>query len=287
MFTSTAQKIAFAVIIILIIAIPSGSFLLAQRLNFKTKAAFTPIPTPVTRAKEVPKDGIDTLKDSTTAKPGGSSEPQIQISYGPTLKFTLNIEGRPKTNQSAKAFLGIAAGNPQNAPTYLLSFSVDVPSSGQFSNVSLTGLTIGNTYTAYLKTPSQIATASAFIVKPLVTDLGTLNLVSGDLNEDNIISNADYNIASASAFLKPSHAKWNPLADLNMDNVINNFDLGIILKNIGKTGGSGVWYSTPKVASASASITTPTSIGSPTLPETNQIMRIENESGTWVFIPKE
>ena len=48
--------------------------------------------------------------------------------------------------------------------------------------------------------------------------------------------------------------KNNDNADFNRDGIINLFDLSIIIKNMAKTGDSGVWVSTPATSSGTPNL---------------------------------
>lgn len=130
--------------------------------------------------------------------------------------------------------------------------------------MSLAGLLSSRNYYAVLKGEAQIATSSAFTLSPTVTRLkngAPLNLLSGDLNDDNAVTAADFNLAKAS-FGRSG------LADLNKDGVINLLDLSLISKNLGKIGATGVWISPqPKSATPSGTVNPG---GSP---------------GYWIFVP--
>ncbi|MBI2595376.1 hypothetical protein HYW46_01415 [Candidatus Daviesbacteria bacterium] len=288
MFSSVGQKIVVGIILLLIVLIPTGSLLLAQRFKTQDNPNPTPLPKIQPSPKEVPKTTpLDDLKKSlegspskATPEPSSSSTPQVF--FGPTLNFKISIEGRPKNSQAAKTFLGIAAGMPTTNPQYLLSFTVDIPATGGYSGLSLAGLTQGSTYTAYLKGPAQLASASAFLVKPTVSDLGTLNLITGDLNEDNVINSADFAVAKNAYGTNPLSAKWNSNVDFNLDKIINGFDLGIIIKNLGKTGNSGVWGSI--VATGSASLQP--SIGSPDESSATPKPPPGSKGGYWMWVPQ-
>lgn len=198
--------------------------------------------------------------------------PSPQVSFGPNLSLTVSLEGRPSQNQSAKVFVGIAAGTPMPKPAYLLSFTVDIGPSGEYDGLSLAGLTVGSNYTAYIKGPAQIATASAFTLGPSINNLNNhqaLILTSGDLNDDNTINSADYTIAKASFGTTSSSANWNSLADFNLDGIINNLDLGIINKNMGKSGLSGTWYSPPPSTTSAVLKSSP----------------LGGSSGHWLWVP--
>lgn len=195
------------------------------------------------------------------------------------MSFKVSIEGRPAANQAAKVFVGIAEGTLTSNPKFLLNFNVDVPASGEYSGLSLAGLTTGSTYTALIKGPAQLASTISFTMSPTVTNLNggeAVKLTSGDLNDDNVVNTADYSIAQKAAGTAPGSLNWNENADLNKDGLINAFDLGIISKNMGKTGLSGAWTSPlPKVATPSASLNSPP-VGGPQ----------EEDNGYWIWIPK-
>lgn len=295
MFKSKAEKILLFLIIFLVIAIPIVSYVISIRFKADTEGStqgessravsFSPGPvevpptSPLTELK-------NNLEAQSSPKPNTSTTPNVQVNLGPTLSFKANLEGRPSDNQAGKVFVGIASGQPTGAPQYLLSFLVDVPANGMFSNLSLAGLSIGSTYTAYLKGPSQIATSSAFILKPTATDLGQVTMLSGDLNDDNVINNADAGIIRPILGARPNSTNWNPKADINADNVINNFDLGFITKNTGKVGASGAWTVQPQVSTPSAEMihSAPSEhsgqfIGGPESPG-------DKSGGYWMWVPK-
>lgn len=264
------KKIFIVIFIGLLVSIPSLAFLIKQRTSFESDAAgvktYSSAVTDesTSSAQEVPKDSpFDTLLGNQGQKPSptpASSDDEdlglsSELTFGPTLNFKLSIEGRPTNNQAAKIFAGLASGDPIDNPSYLLSFSVDIPATGVYQGLSLAGLTINETYTAYIKGPAQLATASAFVVRPNISELNSgfaINMTSGDLNEDNIINNSDYQIELSAYGTTPSSPNWNSNLDLNKDNLVNLLDLSIITKNLGKVGAGNVYVS--KVSSGSANI---------------------------------
>ncbi|MBI2020062.1 hypothetical protein HYS94_01445 [Candidatus Daviesbacteria bacterium] len=288
MFYSLKAKILLGVYIFLLLSIPIGAYLASQQQIFKTGAK---------SAKEAPKkpatatpsasvsDSSDLSKGagsklqfetSSTPTPSPREEPSssIDTSYGPTLTFKVNLEGRPAGNQAARMFVGIIEGALTINPDYLLIFNFDIPESGESDELSLAGLDTNKNYTAILKGPAQIATSSAFLMSPALTKLNdgnALTLLSGDLNEDNVINSADFSLAQSLLGSKSGSANWNDNADFNKDGVINSLDLGYILKNFGKTGDSGAWTSPIPSATSSASLNQPATGGNP--------------SGYWLWIP--
>lgn len=287
MYLSRGEKITLALIVIMIVLIPSGSFLLAQRFNVANSNKKNVISlddlAQITNPQEVP-DTSPLTPDATTS-PSPTPTSDSELSFGPVLKFGLKIEGRPTADQSTKAFLGIASGEPTTNPKYLLSFNVDVPADGGFKGVSLAGLDNGSTYTAYLKAPSQIATSSAFVARPTSMDLGILNLITGDINEDNVIDTNDYNVAKSALRSTPTSQGWNPILDFNKDNIVNNIDLSFIVKNLNRIGASGPWYSrinNPTTGGPEAS-----GSGSLYEPVSGQEVILPNgQGGYWFFLPK-
>lgn len=287
----TREKIILAVIFGLMILIPSGSFVLSQALTSSPAPSsdinsYTPISSPKAVASDSP---LSKLVKELQATPSATPNSLININptategatllLGQTLGFRLIMEGRPFEKYAAKVFLGLASGEIINNPKYLLSFLINVPDSGIYTGLPLAGLDEGQTYTAYIKGPAQLATASAFIVKPTPIDLGILNLITGDVNEDNVIDSADYNLVKAALGQTPSSQTWNSNLDFNMDNRINTLDLTIVSKNLGKVGMSGPWYSSQKAATKSATVSgSPSVSGGPDNgPQTGK--------GYWMWMP--
>lgn len=214
---------------------------------------------------------------STEPSPIPTSSTTLPTSYGPTLAFKIALEGRPKANQSTRLFVGIAEGTLTTNPKFVLNFTVDVPAPGEYSGLSLAGLNPGSQYTALLKGSAQIASSVAFTMSPAVSNLNEgqeISLMSGDLNDDNVINSADYTIVQKAYGATPSSPKWNETADFNKDGVINLFDIAILNKNMNQAGITGAWTSPiPTVSTPSASLTAP--VGSP-----------DNQGGYWLWLPK-
>lgn len=274
LFSSTKQKIILGLYLFLILSIPVGAYLASQKQIFKSKASQeNKISGPVTSPK--PSSSPTPVKKSLSETDLQEATSAASVSFGPTLNLTLVLEGRPANNQASKIFIGIAEGTPATNPKYLLSFTIDLPASGIFNKLSLAGLTSGTKYSAFIKGPAQIATSSAFILNPSVNSLNDgqpLTLLTGDLNEDNVINSADYSIAKALFGTTPKSSNWNNNADFNKDGVINNIDLSYINKNFGKAGAAGVWYSPPP-ASKSATPSGNPAEGSP-------------NGGYWLWVPQ-
>jgi hypothetical protein len=273
MFITFKQRLFLGMYIIIILSIPVVSYLLSQNQNPNVAAdePLKPLPSSATITQAPPatatpsasiapkKSILDQLEEADQGALNQSSvaQPYPQsasaVSFGPTLNLYLNIEGRPTNNQASKVFLGIVDNTSSaNNPKFLLSFTVDVPSTGSFSGISLAGLNSGQSYRAYIKGPSQIATSSAFVMSPTVTVLNSgspITLLSGDLNEDNTINSSDFSLLSQAYGARIGSNKWNENFDLNKDGVINGLDSAIIIKNFGKVGDSGAWQSTPAVGS--------------------------------------
>jgi hypothetical protein len=291
MFESTKAKLLLGVYVFMLLSIPVGAYLASQSQNPFTKAsapAKSPLPSLVPL-----KNSID-IKQLTA--PAGSALPSNALeatdsaaatTYGPTLNLKVNLEGRPIGNQAVKLFVGIVDATATTLK-YLLSFTVDVPGSGAFSGISLSGLDVGSNYKAILKGPAQLATSSAFVMGPSVTLLNggnTITLLSGDLNEDNVVNTADYSIMKTAFGKKSTDSDWNENIDLNKDGVINAIDLGLVIKNFGKTGDSGVWGSpVPPAATSSGSIS-PT--GATELEQATPAGTLNSgQSGYWFWMPK-
>ncbi len=257
MFTTIKQKLLLGGFVILVISIPVGSYLLSQRQTITSKAQ-EKIDRSILKLEPLqevsPSGELKNLTEPISIPP--SSNSPSSVSYGPTMNFKVSLQGRPQGKMATKLFVGIADGKPTGTPQYLLQFNIDLSDSGSFEGLSLAGLTPNNQYTAFLKSPAQIATSSAFLMVPTTTTLNNgnpIDLITGDLNEDNLINSADYVIAKSALGATPSSPNWNALVDFNLDKIINSLDLGIILKNMSKAGETGVWVSPVPQGSASSS----------------------------------
>jgi len=260
MFSSLRQRLILGIYIFIILSIPLGAYFLSESSTAPTSdvestpaienkpITSSPSPSPTSRPTSIltsPTDLLEELTlDESSDEPGAT--PTTATSFGPTLSFKVKLEGRPENNQSSRMFIGIAEGTIGTNPTFVLSFTVDIPSSGEFSNISLAGLTSGTTYSALLKGPSQIATSSAFVMTPTVSTLNNgdaILLLNGDLNEDNVVNSADYSIGQTALGSTEGSGNWNENVDFNRDGIINILDIGYIIKNFGKSGDSGAWTS--------------------------------------------
>ncbi len=307
---SKRDRIIVVSLILLVILIPTGTYVLSLRA--KTESQAQEYTRPVTSQKSEAssssrlQEALDRLNADSGTPAGSSSKTagastgatddaegsaltDAQLVLGPTLGLSVLLQARPLDNMSTQAFLGIAAGQPTNKPTYLLSFMINIPASGAFDGISLQGLDSGATYTAYIKGSAQIATASAFVVKATPTNIGAQIMYTGDVNEDNVIDSLDYNLVKGAIGTSPASSNWNPLYDFNLDNIVNSWDLNMVLANIGKIGASGPWYSTSPIATASASASG--SLTKDILPGTqNQGSPSGNPSdkttdGYWMWVP--
>ncbi|OGE25605.1 hypothetical protein A3C26_03620 [Candidatus Daviesbacteria bacterium RIFCSPHIGHO2_02_FULL_39_12] len=300
MFSSTRAKILIGLYVFLILSIPIGAYLASQSQIFKSKASepkktnTTAKTSPVATASAT-QDLLDNSQSNIAKLPSDqssapdSSSPEIAISFGPTLSLKAALEGRPAASQATKLFVGILEGVITANPKFLLSFTVDLPASGEFDNLSLAGLNPGARYTALLKGSAQIATASAFIMSPKVTYLNEgkiITMLTGDLNDDNVITEADFAIIQKFYGARANSASWNGNTDFNKDGVINSFDLAILNKNLGKTGASGAWTSpVPNIASPSAGLS---------LKESKPTFEVDRLTGSpagssggyWIWVPE-
>lgn len=304
MSLSLKHRLLIGLYIFIVVSIPIGAYLASQAQTLKSSAnSKTPTAKPgsssaptttLTPAQSLLKQIEDNLAGNSPAPsntPSSDTSTTAATSFGPTLSLKATIEGRASGSFATKLFIGIVEGTISENPKFLLSFTVDLPASGEYSNLSLAGLTPGTGYTALLKGAGQIATASSFTMSPTVTNLNdgvALNMKSGDLNEDNQVNSADLTILQSALGSTSTSANWNSNADFNGDGIINSFDLSILSNNIGQIGASGVWVSPiPQNATASASLRT-SDIGGPASPAGGQggPKDASGSAGYWLWIPK-
>ncbi len=288
MFSTLKSRLLLGVYVFLVLSIPVGAYLASQTQTTKSRASEGPVvkkapPTATSSAtKTILNSSASSVADTMPAPtPSPSSDsPTIATSFGPTLSLKVSLEGRPTDNQATKLFVGIFEGAISSNPTFILSFSVDLPADGSYSNLSLAGLTSGTQYTALIKGPAQLAASAVFTMAPTVTNLNdgqVINLLTGDLNEDNVVNSSDLTIAQKAMSSNSSSSNWNQLVDFNLDGIVNLFDIALIYNNMDKIGDSGVWVSPIPSPSASPSV------GSPSAP--SQGGPGENK-GYWMWVPK-
>lgn len=289
MFSSFKSRLLLGIYIFILLSIPVGAYLASQYQTIQSRASEKKVPkalppvipkTATPSAKQLLNSaalsqGVTQTVPSPSPEP---SSPSVATSYGPTLSLKASLEGRPEGKQTTKLFVGIMEGALTANPKFLLSFTIDLPASGVYSDLSLAGLTPGLNYTALLKGSAQIASSVAFTMSPAITNLNdgaAVNLNSGDLNDDNVINSLDYSLVQKALGATASSSNWNENIDLNKDGIVNTLDLAIVSKNIGQVGASGVWTSpAPKTATPSAGAASPP-MGSP-----------DGSDGYWLWLPK-
>lgn len=276
----TAQKLPLFLIIFFLTFTPLLAYLVSVRFQTQDFLNLQKLVQQTNSVSQPNISALDQLRKNLEEKFNNSPQnSQNTPSNGPTLRFQLAIEGRTN-DQSTRLFVGIAPGSITNNPSFVLSFLVDIPASGVGSGLPITGLDIGSTYTAYLKGSAQLTKGVTFTYQPLNNDLGTVNLISGDLNEDNQINSADLEIERKLVGKTPSSPDWNKDADFDQDGVINNIDLTYISKNLGKVGDSGPWVSSPLNQAKTLGIST--NSGRPDITKEST----PSSSGYWLWIPR-
>lgn len=270
---SKLRTIILVSYLVIIAVIPTAAFVLSKTFNTSSSASnrAPSIKKQITTKLEasgssiLDEEGVAGEDLSAAPSPQGSASPSASptsesdlLVSGPTMSFSITSQGRPVGgDQSNQVFVGVYEGSQSGStalttggsPTYLVSSTVSVPASGVYQNFSLAGLSIGKTYTVFLKGQAQIATSSAFLMRPGNSALNNgfaLYLTTGDVNDDNTINQADYNILTAYFGVTRASSNWNPILDFNNDGIINGFELGMVSKNMAKTGTSGTFVtSTP------------------------------------------
>lgn len=292
------NRLILAVITFLFLLIPLTSYLMIQKAEFEhlidprfttpKQSSFPEINVPQTNANSLQemKNNIASLPSAT---PGFimDGEPAVLSAEASSsgLKLRVKMDERPVNNQATELFVGIGQGEAQANPKYVLSFLVDLDESGQYSGISLTGLDPNSIYTAYIKGVSQLATTREFTYHPGLIDLGLIPLISGDVNEDNIIDQNDLLLVKQSIGLTPKSPDFDSALDVNNDGVINGLDLSIVNQNMGKTGEAGVIIPDNMTASTahgiqqSATLETDLDTGSPEASSSAK-------DGYWLWIPK-
>jgi hypothetical protein len=290
---SLRNKLIIAFFTFVLLLIPLSSYLMLQKAQYEhlISTGLLPNQSPVAVAAAPVTSSHNVMQQPMAAIPtptpgfilpteGAVLGEASEATPSSTLKMSAKMSDRAENNQSAKIFVGISEGEVQANPKYVLSFLAQSDSLGNFNGVSLNGLNIKSSYTAYIKGVSQLATTKQFLMNSGVNDLGNLTLIDGDVNNDNAIDQKDLQLVKQNLGKTTSSASFDPNADVNNDGTINGLDLSIVTQNLGKT--SSIPIKIPdqtNLASPSASLSIPPDQGGPesTPPA---------DGGYWLWIPK-
>jgi len=91
-------------------------------------------------------------------------------------------------------------------------------------------------YELLVKSSGFLRKKVAFTQGASTVDLGTVTLINGDINGDNVVSVFDYDALSAAFDSVPGDANWNPAADLDGDLAVTVFDYDILSQNFDRQG---------------------------------------------------
>lgn len=170
------------------------------------------------------------------------------------IQLTLTSYRGVKSNLTAKVDLFHAGQNAQDWPSGSFAPIISVTDGGKAAftdyfgynttpveqhNVTLTAagaintnVTGAGTYDFYVHIPGFLRKKVQGLNTTVpVNSAGTL--IPGDVNDDNQITGADYNLVFAAA---QTGLYTNPLVDVNGDGIVNNLDVVIVLSNINKKG---------------------------------------------------
>ncbi|MEI7985847.1 MAG: S8 family serine peptidase [Armatimonadota bacterium] len=113
----------------------------------------------------------------------------------------------------------------------------------QTTGVSMTGLTGTFQINSNLFGPHDVMIEGASFLRRVVPAVNvtafttvSTNLINGDINGDNVIGTADFNLLRTAFGSNSSSANWNPNADLNGDGVVGTADFNILRTNFGQIG---------------------------------------------------
>lgn len=162
-------------------------------------------------------DCVDLIDPSATAAPGtvsGTASLQGLASgnWAQPLTFTLTPTGTTAGSISTRSLTPAADG----------AFTL--------TNVPAGTYTLGIKGAQWLRRDTPVDTTGGS-----VSGLSVF-LLSGDINNDNQVTTADYDILNAAYGSTPGSPKWNAAADLDGSGRVNALDYALLQGNLGKTG---------------------------------------------------
>jgi len=106
-------------------------------------------------------------------------------------------------------------------------------SSNEYASYSMTGIHSGD-YLVKIKRPGYLTCYKKISLADNAVDLGSITLIPGDVNGDDIINFDDVNLVNNLLGIEYGNASYMSSADINSDKVINADDLNLINANLNK-----------------------------------------------------
>ena len=175
-----------------------------------------------------------TITENTTVKakeyyagiPGPTKEFTYIIEEGAIVSGCVTLQGRLRTDSELSVFFV----NEESKQVYAVpnlsvngEFSMELPL-GSYKLTAKRKQYLAKTIAVKLETKEEIRDIN-------------LQLLAGDLNNDNRIDITDLTVLSLAYRSKPGDKHWNPLADLNGDGKVDILDLTMLTKNYGQRSG--------------------------------------------------
>ncbi len=111
--------------------------------------------------------------------------------------------------------------------------SMKLTSGGAFN---ISGPKVAGTYKLVLKASHWLAKSSTVTTSASRPNIGTVNLINGDCDDDNTVTVFDYSILSYAFDSAKGDTYWDARADLDGDEVVTVFDYSILSNNFDLSG---------------------------------------------------
>lgn len=106
-------------------------------------------------------------------------------------------------------------------------------SDSEYASYSMTGVHSGE-YIAETKRPGYLTYYKKISLTDNAVDLGSVTLIPGDVNGDNVVNSADATIISNLLGTEYGNENYSVFADINGDKIINSADLSLVNANLNK-----------------------------------------------------
>lgn len=209
----------------------TGGGATATPIQTQPTATKTPTPTGQTGATNTP---IPTISNGTTATP---------IMSGNTLSISISLPGIGSSSNLGQN----PNPNPSTKSGTVELFTPNTNTSVQKIPATFTYSSGNSTFTTTVNVPTGTYDVKVKTDNSLVKDLGIIQLnagqnqanpaqlITGDLNQDNVLSLLDYNIFISCFGTKQCSQK--SIADVNMDSKVNEIDLNIFYSGLASRSG--------------------------------------------------
>jgi parallel beta-helix repeat protein len=199
----------------------------AATADFRLQAG-SPALDRITANFTTPRDLLGTARPQGTGSDLGAYE--RTPTAGASLTVALTLQGRALNTPAMAIPVSVEL---RSGSTVVGSYTTTIGTNGQFT---LNNLPLG-TFALRVRPQRYLSATQPVTLMSGVTSLNFSALRGGDINDDNLVSLADFSLLSTSFNLVAGNPGYNANADINGDSAVTLVDFGILASNFNLAGG--------------------------------------------------